>query len=550
MVDIIEYLFEVRGLKTNEERNNFLYPNFELHTYDPYLFSDMDKSVERLKKAFDEKEMIGIYTDYDCDGIPGAVVLSDFFTLCGHENFDVYIPDRQIDGYGLAQKGIDILLEKKCTLIITIDLGITGFEGADYLKQKNIDLIITDHHLPQIILPNAYAILNPKKEGDQYPFKDLCGTGVVFKYIQAFLKKYRKEFNIAEGQEKWLLDMVGLATLSDMVPLLGENRVFAYFGLLVLKKTKRPGLLGLYKQVKLKKETLKEDDITHSVTPKLNAASRMGDAYLSFKLLKTTNKKEAEILAKELESLNNKRKAHVAHIMKEIHTFHPSSFDGTVIVVGSPKWRPGVLGLVAAKLVDTYQKPVFVWGGNESEEEADILKGSCRASSAISVVSLMQYAKEAFLHYGGHTGAGGFAIFKKDIYDLKEKLEIAHSKVSLEENISMVEKSQSHFSVTAITDELFKYIDQFSPFGLANEKPVLHLEGVILESFKVFGKSGEHTELSLLYKEKIHKAIIFFKTPNQFVRTLHIGDTYTVFAHLEKSYFLKTELRLRLLDIY
>lgn len=550
MQDIEEYLYTERNLYTPEDRLAYLKPDFEIHTHDPFLLSDMTKTIERIKKAVDEKEVIGIYTDYDCDGIPGAVIVSDFLKVVGHTDFHVYIPDRQIDGYGLAQKGIDFLHEKGVTLIITIDLGITGHESVLYAKTLGIETIITDHHLPHETLPEAYAVVNPKKAEDEYPFKELCGTGVVYKVICAFLENYRDEYSVVVGFEKWLLDMVGMATLADMVPLVGENRVFSYYGLVVLRKTKRKGLKKLFSLNFMKEATLSEEDITHTIVPRINASSRMGSAYVAYRMLVTDDLAEAESCAKELESLNRKRKAHVAAITKEVHKMDVAVFADEIIVVGDPKWRPGVLGLVASKLVDEYKKPVFVWGGSD-EEDVDILKGSCRAPEGHNLVDLMIRAKDIFVHFGGHTGAGGFSIHKKDIFDFKKRVLREYNEYVKEQKkdtpVSVVfEKS---YLVDGVDEKLFMTINQFAPFGLSNEKPILKLEGVTLESWKLFGKGEEHLEMIYNINGKLMKGISFFKTDASFGRTLSVGDTYTIFVYLEMSYFLRKELRLRIIDV-
>ncbi len=545
MTELWDYLYTTRGLKTDDDKKNFLQPDFASHTHDPFLFSDMERVVDRIHLASVQGETIGIYTDYDCDGIPGSVILSDFLKKIGIDHH-VYIPDRQLDGYGLSIKGIDFLIEKGASCIITIDLGVTGFEGALYAKEKGIDLIITDHHLPHDTLPDAFAIINPKKYGDAYPFKELCGTGVIFKVIQAYLSRFRDEHAVEAGFEKWLLDMVGLATLADMVPLTGENRVFSYYGLIVMRKTKRPGLLALYLSAGIKKEQLAEDDVTHSITPRLNAASRMGNAYLAFEVLNTDDPVEGIRLAKELESLNRKRKSHVAEIMKEVHHLSKDVFEKEVIVLGNPKWRPGVLGLVATKVVELYQKPTFVWGGSD-EEDMDVLKGSCRGMSGMSVVSLMESAKDSFVHYGGHVGAGGFAILKRNIHDLADVLKkgVEHAKIE-----TSSDETSNHFLLHEPKKEFFTIITQFAPFGMKNEKPIFKSEFTQIISHKLFGKTKEHLEVFFLMNGKTYKGIAFFTTPENFSRPLLMGETYTVIYAMEMSYFLRPELRLKIIDIY
>ncbi len=549
MNELWDYLFSSRGLTTDEERNFFLKPDFALHTHDPFLLLNMEKVVERIYKAKETGEIVGIYTDYDCDGIPGAVVLSDFLEKIGVAH-EVYIPDRQLDGYGLSIKGIDYLLEKKVSLIITIDLGITGFEGAVYLKEKNIDLIITDHHLPHDQLPDAFAIVNPKQVDDQYPFKELCGTGVIFKIVQGYLAQYNEIHGIENGFEKWLLDMVGLATLSDMVPLVGENRVLAHYGLIVLRKTRRPGLLALYSVGGLRLQHINEEDVTHGVTPRLNAASRMGNAYLAYEVLKATDVIEGSRLAKELESLNKKRKAHVASIMKEVHKFNNTVFESAVIVVGDPAWRPGVLGLVAGKLLDLYKKPVFVWGGSD-EEDVDILKGSCRGPEGSCMVDLMRYSKELFVHFGGHDQAGGFAITKHNIHDLKQSLLTSYEKLMLNSNlIQEIPTNKNFFCVQEIPQQnMYSAIKQFAPFGVGNPKLIMQIKNATIVSFKQFGKAAEHFEIYIRINKNQIKGIAFFKNENDFSVPFEVGQQVTVCCTLEMSYFLRPELRLAVIDI-
>lgn len=547
MQELSEHLFNVRGLHTEEDRKNFLKPDFYLHSHDPFLLSGMEDVVARIRAAKEKGETIGIYTDYDCDGIPGAVVLSDFLKKIGVAHV-VYIPDRQLDGYGLTVKGIDYLLERGTHLIITIDLGITGFEGATYLKEKNIDLIVTDHHMPHEELPDVFAIVNPKRINDEYPFKELCGTGVIFKIVQGYLERFRKEDGIEAGWEKWLLDMVGLATLSDMVALVGENRVFAYYGLVVMRKTKRSGLLALYTQAGLKAAQLCEEDVTHGITPRLNAASRMGDAYLAYEVLKATDPVEGSRLAKELESLNKKRKAHVAEIMKEVHHLPKTIFERGVIVLGNPKWRPGVLGLVATKVLELYQKPTFVWGGSD-EENIDIVKGSCRGTKGMSVVSLMETAAETFDHYGGHVGAGGFAISKRAVHDLAAVLEAGLALATTTE-ADTPDSSVKHFTLSQPKKDAFAVIEQFAPFGVSNERPIFRSEFVTLVSHKLFGKTKEHLEVIFSIGGREYKAIAFFTTDVNFTRPLIVGDSYTLIYTLEMSYFIRPELRLKIIDIF
>jgi single-stranded-DNA-specific exonuclease len=270
---LLRTLLEKRGISSGEQAEIFLNPDYGRDFHDPFLMRDMEKACVRLYEAIENKEKIIIYADYDCDGIPGAVILTDLLILLEYKNYEIYIPQRNSEGYGLNIEAIKQFTKSNFKLLITVDLGITAVSEVAQAEVDGIEVIIVDHHLPKETLPRAYAILNPKV--DEYPEKMLCGAGVVFKFIQGFIHKYGEYFGIKNGSEKWMLDMAGLATLSDMVPIVGENRAIAYFGMKVLKKSPRPGLQKLLAKMKIEQKYLSTDDVGFMVTPRLNAASRM-----------------------------------------------------------------------------------------------------------------------------------------------------------------------------------------------------------------------------------------------------------------------------------
>jgi single-stranded-DNA-specific exonuclease len=314
--DLVSHLLFSRGITTKEAAEAFLNPNYDRHTHDPFLLKDIDKAVSRILKAIRENEKTVIYSDYDTDGIPGGVVLHDFFKKAGFTNFINYIPHRHDEGFGLNSDAVEQFIKDEVKLLITIDCGIADVVPVTLARDGGIDVIITDHHLPNGKVPPAFAIINPKQDGCAYPEKMLCGSGVVFKLIQAILAKDR--LGIKDGYEKWLLDMVGIATLSDMVPLTGENRVFAYYGLTVLRKSPRLGLVRLLRELAVDQRYLTEDDIGFTIGPRINAASRMGVPMDAFRLLATTDPVEAAEFAKHLNKINDERKGTVAALVKEI----------------------------------------------------------------------------------------------------------------------------------------------------------------------------------------------------------------------------------------
>lgn len=545
--ELLGMLLEKRGIKNLGDAEAFLNPDYERDLHDPFLMRDMERACVRLYEAIENKEKIVIYADYDCDGIPGAVILQDLFKKIGCVDYEVYIPQRNSEGYGLNLDAIEEFAKKKVKLLITIDLGITAIEEVAQAKVEGIDVIVTDHHLPQETLPRAYAILNPKV--DDYPEKMLCGAGVMFKFVQGFLKKYGEYYKVKPGTEKWMLDMAGLATLSDMVPLLGENRALAYYGIKVFKKSPRVGLQKLLKEVKVDQAYITEDDIAFMVTPKLNAASRMDDPMRAFELLSTDDEREAEYLTKHLSKINAERKTIVTSIMRDVHKKFETHIRpmNEVIVIGSPTWRVGILGLVAGKLLDEYNRPVFVWG----KDENDCIKGSCRSDGSVSVVELMSATEESFIDFGGHELAGGFTVHTDKIHFLEEALSSSFHKVKREKDTNTVEYDIKA-GLDMVTMKNWREIEKMAPFGYSNRKPVFLFESVQIEKIKQFGKngSGEHLEITFSDGKNTKKGIAFFSGLDSFGKSLTEGLPVDLYASFDLSRFRgREELRLRIVDI-
>ena len=547
--ELLSKLLEKRGIKGEEQIEFFLNPDYERDLHDPFLMRDMERACVRLYEAIDNKEKIIIYADYDCDGIPGAVILTDLFKKINYKNFEIYIPQRNSEGYGLNLEAIKQFADSGVKLLITIDLGITAVAEVAQAEVDGIDVIITDHHIPPEALPRAFAILNPKT--DSYPEKMLCGAGVVFKFAQAFIKKYGEFYKIKDGAEKWMLDMAGLATLSDMVPLLGENRAIAYFGMKVFRKSPRPGLQKLLAKMNIDQRYISEDDIGFMVTPRLNAASRMDDPMRAYELLATGDEVKAGLLADHLSKINDERKTIVTGIMREVNKkFEVSDARESrdVIVIGNPLWRVGVLGLVAGKISDQHQKPVFVWG----KDENDCIKGSCRSNGSVSVVELMTATRESFIDFGGHELAGGFTVHNDKIHFLEEALSFSFSKVKRDK----IEKDTVYdikSDLSIVTMQNWREVEKLAPFGLANPKPVFLFPDVKIENIKKFGKngSGEHLEITFSdSSDKKVKAVSFFSNIDSFKNKLTEGLSVNLLATFDLSRFRgREELRLRIQDI-
>ncbi len=547
---LVRGLLYARGVSSIESGEKFLNPNYETGLHDPFLLKDMDKAVKRILSAIKKHEKIGIFSDYDADGIPGAVILADFFKKIGFENFINYIPLRNEEGFGLNLDAIENLSSEGVKLLITIDCGITDVKEVTFANKKKMDVIITDHHLPHKILPKAYAIINPKQKGDKYPEKMLCGSGVIFKVITALIEEGK--FEISPGWEKWLLDMVGLATLSDMVPLLGENRVLSFFGMKVLQKSPRVGLVKLLSLLKLNQQTLTEDDVSFMITPRINAASRMGIPHDAFKLLSTKDEVEAGMLAEHLNKKNDERKGVVGSMIREVKKKLESKELRNVLVFGNPEWKPSLLGLVAGSFSDEHARPVFFWGReNGNGSGTTLIKGSCR-SGDVDVVLLMEKVKDVFVDYGGHKGAGGFSVLEKNIHTLEDRLndafrELVKDKKDVEE-IHIDKKLR----LSDVNWETWKEIEKFAPFGLDNPKPLFLFENIEISNVKMFGKENNHLELKFKNgSSKEITAIAFFQTAGNFPVSLNVGNKINLVGTLEKSNFRNfPELRIRIVDLF
>jgi len=543
--DLTRRLLVARGITNPEDADRFLAPDYERDTHDPFLLIDMERAVERISSAVDINEHIAIYSDYDADGIPGAVVLYDFFQYIGYDNVEVYIPHRHDEGFGVHIDAVNELAQNGAALIITIDCGIADGAAVEHAASLGIDMIITDHHEPPDNLPPAYAVVDPKRHDCTYPEKVLCGAGVIYKVVQALIHK--GGFGLTAGKEKWLLDMVGLATCADMVPLTGENRVLASYGLLVLRKSPRPGVRVLCRDLRIAQPYLTEDDIGYMIAPRINAASRMGVSMVAFSFLAETDEEGAVAAYRELHENNERRKGVVASMVKTIRQrVAERDTEGAVVVAGSPEWKPSLLGLAANALVKECGKPVFLWGRDGNE----MIKGSCRSDGSVHMVELMEATADVFVSYGGHEMAGGFSVTHNDIHTLEERLSRAYDKVSRVGADGAAVYVDALLPLNAVTEATYQEISRFAPFGVGNEKPLFRFDNVHIERVRMFGKQGNHIELLVTDGRIKIKAIGFFMKSEDYARPPIPGETVTVIGNIEKSYFAgRPEIRLRLVDI-
>lgn len=533
-----------RGLRNKTDVERFVSADYEREIPDPFLMKDMNVAVLRILKAIKSEETIAVFGDFDADGLCGTACLKDFFTRIGYENVLFHIPHRHDEGFGVSAGALTDLARQGATVVITVDCGIADIDAIEEASKIGLDVIITDHHEPINGLPKALAVVDPKRGDCQYPNKNLCGAGVIFKVVQGIL--FRDRLGIPEGHEKWFLDLVGIATIADSVPLVGENRVLARYGLLVLRKSPRVGIRKLCRKLYLDQRHLTEDDVGFMIAPRLNAASRMGDIKDAFTLLSTNSEREAEEAVAGLERLNNERKGAVASIVKEVKKNNEVIEEHSVIVTGNPKWRPSLLGLVANSLAEEYSKPVFLWG----RDGAQVIKGSCRSSGGVDLLALMSLSGETFEQFGGHRFAGGFSVHFKQVHTMREQLNLAYT-----ENGVKAESDQEEIdilmSVDVVDEVLYERVERLSPFGCGNPKPLIRFSNVLIKNFRVFGKQKNHLELVLgKTNHSSLRAIGFFMKPESLQKKPETGKTYDIIATVEKSFFRgREEIRLRLVDI-
>lgn len=544
--DLTKQLLFNRGVTEPEAVQQFLNPSYDTDRHDPFLLNDMERAVRRVLRAIVENEKVMVYSDYDCDGIPGAVVVHDFFKAIGFQNFEHYIPHRHYEGFGFSAYAVEKIAHSGTTLIITIDCGTSDHEAVDAAARYGIDVIVTDHHEPHAAHgpAAAAAVVNPKL-GGTYPFDGLCGAAVVFKLVEALIA--RGNFAIKPGWEKWWLDMVGIATIGDLVPLTGENRVFARFGLDVLRKSRRPGLQHLFRKTRTSQRYLTEDDIGFTIAPRINAASRMDTPEDAFHMLAATDEADAGVHVAHLEKLNNERKGLVASMTKELKKrIHDMVEIPDVLVLGSPEWRPSLAGLAANSLAETYRRPAFIWGRDGN----GVVKGSCRSEGSSSVVTLMNAATHLFLEHGGHHMSGGFSVRDEHIYTFGDTLNTTYRDLGTAAVVQEEQMIDAELALTDIASPLLRALASLAPFGMGNPKPLFSFREVTPVRVDVFGKAKEHLKLVFDVNGRDVEAIAFFATPTSFAVEPAVGQAVTLIAHVEQSFFMgRMQIRLRIVDI-
>lgn len=489
---VIEFLAQ-RGIAGHDECEQFLSPNYERDVHDPYLFDDMERAVLRIVAAITRGERITIYGDYDVDGVSAAVIMYDIITRVGGDVV-LFFNHREDDGYGLHAHCIERIVQNGSTLLITTDSGIAHGGEIQIARDAGIDTIITDHHTVPHILPPAYAIIHPLVHADRYPYKHLSGGGCAFKLAQALCRFSDKNPTVLQGisatAEKWLLDCVALATISDCVPLQGENRALVYYGLKVIAKTQRHGLRALLSRVPSMYQDSMLTSIQFGVIPLLNAASRMDHAQRAADVLLAKTSEEAEQAADILMQLNKERQRLTQKTIRSI----PGSVlvNERVVLAASRQWRLGVLGLVAHKLVAIYHKPVIlVRDGMPSV-------GVARSTPDIHIAETFALIADCFDRFGGHAGAGGFALKPStDLETFARTLEQLTLVPCAKPDNPREHGEAIDITLSELTYEFLADLARCEPWGQANLRPRIHLRGCTLDRMQTLGVRRQWVRMSI-----------------------------------------------------
>lgn len=473
---LTKQLLEKRDILDPKSAERFLNPSVD-QLHDPLLMEGMEQAVARVKGAIDAGEPILVFGDYDADGVSSTSVMVEALRKAG-ATCDFYIPNRFTEGYGPNKDAFQFAFDSGYAVIITVDTGIAAMEEADFAKELGIDLIITDHHEVQEVLPNAHSIIHPKTSAD-YPFQELAGVGVAFKFAQALLGRFPKEF----------LDLVVIGTIADLVPLKGENRVLAAIGLQAISRSTRPGILALRKVCSLE-GNMNEETIGFTIGPRLNAVGRLQDASPAVDLLLSEDLEEAEQIATFINQLNQERQKIVATIAKEAEEMVTCT-EGeaeNVIVVAKEGWNPGVLGIVASKLVRQFDRPAIVLAIDSEKGEA---KGSARSIDAFDLFTNCMEVRERFIHFGGHAQAAGMTLAIDQIEGLRDDLiQLAEEKLS-EDDYQQVLDIETTVELEDISLKQIEEVDQLRPFGMGNPKPLFHLKHTPKE-VRLIGSKKNH----------------------------------------------------------
>ncbi|MDT8861537.1 single-stranded-DNA-specific exonuclease RecJ [Alkalihalobacillus sp. MEB130] len=472
-----------RGFETVEAARRFLNKE-EMSYHDPFLLDDMDRVVSRIREAVEKEERILIFGDYDADGVSSTTVMYKALQSIGAQ-VDFYIPNRFTEGYGPNEPAIRRAKEQGYGLIVTVDTGIAAVHVAAVAKEIELDFIVTDHHEAPPVLPDAYAIVNPKKPGCPYPFKGLAGVGVALKVAQALLGRVPTEW----------LDIAVIGTVADLVPLIDENRLLVMEGLHVLQSTSKPGLIALKKKCGIESQVVQADHVGFGIGPRINAAGRLDSADPAVHLLLAETQEEAEQLATEIDFLNKERQAVVSEIAEaavSVVEEHYPPDENDVLVIAGEGWNAGVIGIVASRLVERYYRPTIVLS---IDREKGLAKGSARSIEGFDMFEELSKSRDILPHFGGHPMAAGLTMNVDDLDELRTRLNQQAKEVLTEEDFKPVTAIDLVATVDEISVSVIKQLEQLAPFGVSNPTPKVLLQNVQLDQMRKIGSDSNHLKV-------------------------------------------------------
>ncbi|WP_142533670.1 single-stranded-DNA-specific exonuclease RecJ [Saccharicrinis carchari] len=519
-----------RGIETFEEAKAFFRPSFD-HLHNPFLMKDMDKAVDRLDKAIRGQEKVVIYGDYDVDGTTSVALVYSFLKPF-FKNISFYIPNRYEEGYGISIKGIDFFAEEECTLVIALDCGIKAVEKLKYATQKGIDFIICDHHTPGEVLPEAAACLDPKRADCNYPDKNLSGCGVGFKFLQGFCQHRKLDHTTLYNY----LDLVAVSIASDIVPITGENRVMAYFGLEKLNTNPGMGLKHIIKVAGMQGRQMTISDIVFKLGPRINAAGRIESGNDAVKLLISDNEENAGIMSLDIDKCNDTRKGFDRDITQQALDKIANSEDHKnrkATVLFEPEWHKGVIGIVASRLTETYYRPTVIL-----TESKGLATGSARSVDGFDLYKAIDSCSDLLENFGGHMYAAGLTLKIENIPEFKTRFEqYVEQNITPEQQVPQIEVDQE-ISLKKINAKFFRILKQFRPFGPGNLTPVFVTRRVFdYGTSKKVGKDQSHLKVELIEEESgaIKQGIGF--SMGEYLDQLQTGHPFDICYTIEENQY-------------
>ena len=557
MSPVLANLLVQRGIDTVEKAQKFFSPSLkDLH--DPFLMKDMERAVERIEKAVKRDEKVMIYGDYDVDGTTAVSLVYKFLSQIGHKNLLFYIPDRYVDGYGISIRSIDHAVRKGVTLVIALDCGIKAVEKVAYAKEKGVDFIICDHHLPAEEIPAAVAVLDPKRTDCNYPFDELSGCGVGFKLVEAYARRNNIPFKDIEH----LLDLLVVSIASDIVPLVDENRILAYYGLRKLNAEPSKGLLSIIKICGLEGHNITIDDIVFKIGPRINAAGRMrmdednenaapSGGHAAVSLLIEGNEQEAVKFGEVIDSYNQDRKSIDRNVTQEAHDYVESNLELKAkksTVIYNPRWMKGIVGIVASRLIETYYRPTVVLTKSNG-----FVTGSARSVPGFDLYQAVESCSDLLENFGGHMYAAGLTMKEENVEAFTKRFN-DYVEANIDPSILVPQVDiDSELLFSEITDDFHRQLNAFQPFGPGNTAPVFMTSGATNHrgDAKLVGAECDHLRMDLMQREKPHTSIpaIAFQQPTHY-EWVRAGKPVSVCYQIVENHYRGTvSKQLRVKDL-